>query len=130
LLNEKYGEEAIKAGFKDGCEYYINREIQQQKQTPLKSLIEPFVKQINNIEYLIKEEDEKLYEREFVARNDIVLNKFAEQIVGVNSENPKHIVIFYGAGHMHYFEGELCQKYGLQFKSEEWISAVTYNSEE
>ncbi len=67
-----------------------------------------------------------LYEEEFVARNAIVLSKFKEQSADVNQINPKHIVIFYGAAHMPYFEAQLCEKYTLEFQSEEWVEAVTY----
>lgn len=124
--NNKYDEQGKKSELNDGYEYYINIQINNQKQIPLKSLIESLEKQTNNIETLLKEQGEDFYSREFMQRNNIVLDKFAQQAAMATPENPKHIIIFYGAGHMPYFEAELRQKYNLRFQSEEWISSCNF----
>ncbi len=66
------------------------------------------------------------FEMEYTNRNKIALTKFDEQVSKSNPNAKSHIAIYYGAGHMPYFEKQLSEKYGLEITAEEWITAFSY----
>lgn len=125
-LKEKYTKEAEENNFSDGFEYFVDLQTKKIKtDAPLKFIATTVLEASQNTEeYLQKNMPPEWFEKEFTNRNRIVLEKFAQKLM--HSQAPTHIVIYYGSGHMSYFEAQLCKKHDLSLTSEEWITAFSY----
>lgn len=128
--NAAFSSLAAEQGFENGYDCYVNQLIQTFKETPLADLVKnglPFLADADSVETIMK--CCGAYEKEYVARNTIVMNKVAALSGDVSQVNPKHLVINYGVGHMYFFEAELCKIYGLELVEEEWITAVIFRDD-
>lgn len=125
-LKQKYAKEAAENNFSDGFEYFIDLQIKKIKtDTPLQFIATTLLEASQNTEeYLQKNISAEMFEKEFINRNKIVLEEFAKQMTHL--QETRHLVIYYGGGHMSYFEEQLCKKYGLSMTSEEWLTAFSY----
>lgn len=128
-INEKYKLWAKEAGLKDGCAFVHMMNVQKQKATSAKENFEQFASfssmSRDDIESLLRKESELLFTKEIINRNRIVFTKLADALTK-DADFNAHLIIYYGAGHMPYFEEELIQKYGFIPHSVQWISSVSF----
>lgn len=125
--NKEYDKKAAEFGLADGFEYFVDSEIKKTKaNVSLEKLSMELMKASKNSAEFLQQQWPEAFEKEYTKRNQIVLQKFAEQIPQLSAQATSHVVIYYGAAHMPYFEQELGKTYGLQLESEEWISVFSY----